>query len=97
VWDKFRRSCFPGRTGDVVYALRPFMVLDDGKQGADHGAPYDYDAHVPLIFCGPGVRPGIYTGDVSPVDLAPTLSALTGIEFPAGRDGRVLPEAIALP
>jgi predicted AlkP superfamily pyrophosphatase or phosphodiesterase len=95
--EKFRRSLYPGRTGDLVFAFQPFIVMDDGTEGADHGAPYDLDAHVPLIFFGPGVRPGTYTGDVSPVDLAPTLSALTGIEFPPGRDGRVLSEAIAFP
>lgn len=93
--EKLRRSWYPGRVGDVVFVLKPFMVLDDGSEGADHGSPYDYDAHVPLIFFGPGVRAGTYARDVSPVDLAPTLSALTGIEFPAGRDGQVLIEAIA--
>lgn len=95
--EKLRRSYYPGRTGDVMFALKPFTVMDDGTEGADHGSPYDYDAHVPLIFMGAGVKSGTYTRDVSPADLAPTLSAMTGIEFPAGRDGCVLTEAIGQP
>lgn len=95
--EKMRRSSFPGRTGDLLFALKPFIVLADGTQGADHGSPYDYDAHVPLIFMGAGVKPGKYARDVSPADLAPTLSAITGIEFPAGREGCVLTDAIDLP
>ena len=77
-----------------MFAFNPFVIMEDGTQGAEHGAPYDYDAHVPLILFGPGVRPGIFAADVSPVDLAPTLSGLTGIALPAGCEGRVLSEAI---
>ncbi len=97
LWEKFRRSIFPGRSGDLVYALRPYRVLDDGSEGADHGSPYSDDAHVPLLLFGAGIRPGAYTGPASPVDIAPTLSALTGINPPPGSEGRVLEEALQLP
>jgi predicted AlkP superfamily pyrophosphatase or phosphodiesterase len=93
---RLRRSCFPGRVGDVVFALRPYVVEDEGSTGASHGEPYEYDSHVPLLIMGPGVTPGRYVREVSPVDIAPTLSVLLGVEFPPAREGRVLSEAIAL-
>jgi predicted AlkP superfamily pyrophosphatase or phosphodiesterase len=94
LWEKFRRSYFPGRTGDLVYAFQPFIVMDDGKEGADHGSPYPDDAHVPLMLYGPGIRPGVFMSEVSPADIAPTLSALLGVNIPPGCEGRVLIEAL---
>lgn len=65
---------------------------------ASHGTPYAYDAHVPVLICGPGVvRPGVYLGQAAPSDIAPTLSALLGVEYPSGCDGRVLTEALVSP
>lgn len=94
VESKMKRSFHPLRSGDVMYALKPYWTEGDSPRGASHGEPYEYDAHVPLIIVGEGIRKGVYANDVSPVDLAPTLSALLGIEFPAGREGRVLVEAL---
>ena len=82
------------RSGDVVYALKPFWTEGDEPEGASHGEAYEYDAHVPLILVGEGIRYGKYATEASPVDIAPTLSALLGIEFPAGGEGRVLVEAM---
>lgn len=91
---KMEKSFMKTRSGDVVYALKPYWTEGDSPEGASHGEPYEYDAHVPLIIAGSGIRPGKYFGEASPVDIAPTLSALLGIEFPAGREGRVLTEAL---
>ncbi len=91
--NKMQRSFSKLRSGDVVYALKPYWTEGDSPYGASHGEPYDYDAHVPLIIVGETVNKGTYAVEASPVDIAPTLSALLGIEFPAGREGRVLIEA----
>jgi predicted AlkP superfamily pyrophosphatase or phosphodiesterase len=91
---KMKRSFMKTRSGDVVYALKPYWTEGDNPEGASHGEPYEYDAHVPLIITGDGIRRGKYFTEASPVDIAPTLSALLGIEFPAGREGRVLVEAM---
>lgn len=91
---KMKKSFYPQRSGDVIYALKPYWTEGDWPAGASHGEPYEYDAHVPLIVVGNGIRRGTYTTEASPIDIAPTLSALLGIEFPAGRDGRVLGEAL---
>ncbi len=94
---KMKRSFNRIRSGDVVYALKPYWTEGDWPEGAAHGEPYDYDAHVPLILMGEGIRKGTFAAEVSPIDIAPTLSALLGIEFPAGGEGRVLSEALKLP
>lgn len=44
-----------------------------------------------------GIKAGTYWSEASPIDLAPTFSALLGIEFPAGREGHVLTEALLQP
>ncbi|MBX2990392.1 MAG: alkaline phosphatase family protein [Bacteroidetes bacterium] len=94
VENKLKRSFHKVRSGDVVYALRPYWTESNWTAGASHGEPYEYDAHVPLVFVGAGIRKGTYAVEASPVDIAPTLSALLGIELPAGRGGRVLTEAL---
>jgi arylsulfatase A-like enzyme len=94
---KMRRSFFEGRSGDVVYALKPYWYEDDDHTGASHGTPWEYDAHVPLLLFGKGIRPGAYASEASPVDLAPTLAALLGVEFTAGSDGAVLEQALVQP
>jgi arylsulfatase A-like enzyme len=60
-----------------------------------HGSPHYYDRHVPLIFLGAGVSPGVSTEHVATVDVAPTLASLAGIAPPAGLDGRSLEELLA--
>jgi len=52
-----------------------------------HGSPYDYDRHVPMIFFGKGVIPGVRTDPVRTIDVAPTLAALAGIPIPVPVDG----------
>jgi predicted AlkP superfamily pyrophosphatase or phosphodiesterase len=58
--------------------------------GTNHGSPYRHDRHVPLIFLGAGVQPGLSDGRVRTVDVAPTLAALAGIPVPADLAGRDL-------
>jgi predicted AlkP superfamily pyrophosphatase or phosphodiesterase len=62
--------------------------------GTTHFSPYDYDKHVPVLFMGPGIRAGHYDGNVSPIDIAPTLATLLSIETPSGSSGRVLTEML---
>lgn len=61
---------------------------------ADHGKPSDADAHVPLVFWGPGFRRGQYDDRVATVDIAPTLARLLAIAPDTAVDGRVLGEAL---
>ncbi len=88
------RSYFPSRSGDVCFVLKPYYIISGEKTGTNHGQPYDYDSHVPILLAGPGVVPGVYRGEVSPADIAPTISSLLHMEFPPSREGKVLKEAL---
>jgi predicted AlkP superfamily pyrophosphatase or phosphodiesterase len=79
------------RSGDVWLITRPFTFVAEGSLRTTHGTAYSYDTHVPIIFCGSGFRPGRYTTECSPSDIAPTLAALLRIEGPTNAVGRVLP------
>lgn len=61
---------------------------------ATHGAPYDLDAHIPVLFMGPGVKPGRYTMPIRSVDVAPTLAELAQVMPFEAIDGRVLTQAL---
>ncbi|MEX2272577.1 MAG: alkaline phosphatase family protein [Vicinamibacterales bacterium] len=89
-----RLSYFPGRSGDLVLVPRPYWILSSAA--ATHGTHYAYDARVPVIFYGAGVRAGRYWDRASPADVAPTLAALSGITM-AVAEGRVLSSALAEP
>ena len=72
----------------------PAPYAGDSTRGADHTSPYNYDTHVPLAFYGVAFRPGLYATHAEPVDLAPTLSSILGINAPSSSIGRVLTEAL---
>lgn len=50
------RSFNASRSGDLEILLEPYWIR--GATKATHGSPYNYDSHIPLIFMGPGIRPG---------------------------------------
>ena len=80
------------RSGDLEILPEPYWIRQ--AQGATHGTPYSYDAHIPLILMGSAIAPGEYAMPVALNDLAPTLAALARVEMPSGSVGRVLTEAI---
>ena len=82
----------PDRSADVITVLDPYWVYGAGEAG--HGSPYSYDTHVPLIFMGPGIKPGRYDRSVAINDIAPTLATILEIETPSGSIGRVLDEML---
>jgi arylsulfatase A-like enzyme len=62
---------------------------------AEHGIPYDNDAHVPVIFYGPWFKAGRYTERALVADMAPTLARVVGVPPTERLDGHVLDKAIA--
>jgi len=81
------------RGADIFPVTEPNYTY--GKDGASHGSPYNYDAHVPLILMGPGVKTGRFVKPVAVNDIAPTLATILDIEVPSGSAGRALDEALA--
>ncbi|MBS4027642.1 MAG: alkaline phosphatase family protein [Ignavibacteriales bacterium] len=86
---KLKNSFFEKRSGDVFFVMKPYYLEDRGSN-TTHGAPYNYDAHVPVLFYGKGVMKMESNEDCAPIDIAATLSSLLGIEFPPMSEGRVL-------
>lgn len=83
-----QRGYYRGRSADLFIVQKPYWLAQ--KQGTSHGTPFSYDTHVPMIFLGRGIRPGVYNETVRTADIAPTLAALLGVNTPSGSVGRVL-------
>ncbi|SJZ46200.1 Type I phosphodiesterase / nucleotide pyrophosphatase [Chitinophaga eiseniae] len=79
------------RSGDIQIVLSP-AYIDGGKTGTTHGLWYPYDAHIPLVWMGWGVKPGKTNRTVGMTDIAPTLAALLRIQMPSGNVGQVIQE-----
>ena len=75
----------------VLARPAPFVLAGTGTS---HGTSYFYDPHVPLILYGLPFAPGVYRTPSEPVDMAPTLASLLGINAPSASAGRVLTEAL---
>ena len=75
------------RSGDVLVVLKPGFI-SYGTTGSTHGSPQIYDTHAPLLFYGKGIKPGSTVNRTEIPDIAPTISALLGISFPSGTNGK---------
>ncbi len=81
---------FPAEVNvEAVITLDPLSTW--GGNIASHGSPRDYDSHVPLLFGGFGVTPGVRSQYVRTVDIAPTLAQLLGVKVLERVDGVPLP------
>ena len=89
-----RRSLYPGRAGGVFSAYGVEVRFAEGwlgsVRGTEHGTPYWYDRHVPLLFMGPGIAAGRDTTRAATVDFAPTLARLLRLPIPTNLDGHPL-------
>ncbi|MCI0704646.1 MAG: alkaline phosphatase family protein [Planctomycetia bacterium] len=71
VAQQVKRSFYPTRSGDVYVLLKPYYLPSGSlATGTTHGAPYEYDTHVPLLVYGPGIRGGIRTESTTPQAMA---------------------------
>lgn len=78
------------RGADVYIMLEPYWMF--APHGTTHGTTFSYDAHVPVIFMGPGIKAGNFYEAIAVNDIAPTLATILSIEIPSGSVGRVLSE-----
>jgi predicted AlkP superfamily pyrophosphatase or phosphodiesterase len=81
---------------DLFVVPQPYWIFYTGATatGTDHGLPFKYDTHVPMIFMGEGIRPGEYDMPVAVNDIAPTIATMLSVEIPSGSIGRVLNEML---
>jgi arylsulfatase A-like enzyme len=89
-----RASYFPGRSGDLIVALKPRVTpIADPTRGyvATHGSFWDYDRRVPILFWWKGAASFEQPLSVETVDIMPTLASLIGLSVPPAEiDGRCL-------
>jgi len=90
-----QKSFHADRSGDVLWVLDPYCLPREKRKGTSHGSPYDYDAHVPLLLIGAGIRSGSFERAVSPSCIASSVARLLHIAPPAGNVERPLEEALA--
>ncbi|MFM7645924.1 MAG: alkaline phosphatase PafA [Sphingomonadales bacterium] len=84
----------PNRSGDLQIILKPGYIDAYGNTGTTHGLWNPYDAHIPLLWYGWGIKKGITHREVYMTDIAPTLAALLRIQMPSGNIGTVIAEVL---
>lgn len=62
--------------------------------GTTHGVWSSYDSHIPLIFMGWGIKPGVSNREVYNIDIAPTLASLLHVMEPNGSIGKPIVEVL---
>jgi hypothetical protein len=89
---RIRNGFNQARSGNVIVMLDPYWMVS--RSGTTHGAPFDYDTHVPVLFLGVQVRAGRFNANIMVNDVAPTLATMLDVETPSGSVGRVLDEML---
>jgi len=82
------------RFGDVRFELLPGWTGDIGV-GASHGTGYAYDSHVPLLWYGMGIAPGVSYVPHTITDIAPTAAMLVGSKLPSACTGQPIVEVLS--
>jgi predicted AlkP superfamily pyrophosphatase or phosphodiesterase len=68
-------------SGNVCFIYEPAW-MDWAEKGTTHGAGYNYDTHVPLIFYGWGVKKGFSFDYTAITQIAPTICELMQVNQP---------------
>ena len=86
----YQKSFRQDRGNEIKMHFKKYYLIDYAANGTTHGTPYDYDAHIPIIFTGPTIQPGTLTQKIGIVDLAPTLGHILGLKKQKRIDGKVI-------
>jgi hypothetical protein len=89
---RVRNGFHAERSSDLFIVAEPYWLFE--ASGTSHGTPWNYDAHVPIILMGTGVKAGRYHSRAAVNDIAPTIATMLNVEVPSGSAGRVLEEAL---
>ena len=100
--NSIRRNQNALRSGDVYIVQEPQWQFDaqpapgEVASTVDHGTPWPYDTHVPIVFAGASIPARIVSRPVRTVDVAATLAACLGTEPPSRLAGQPLREVVGL-
>lgn len=93
VKEKFVKGYHPKFSGDIqLVPLSGF--IGPGSTGTTHGSWYNYDAHIPMVFMGWGIKSGKTYRETYMTDFAPTIAALLKIQMPSASIGHVVTEVL---
>lgn len=81
------------KSGNLLLVFDP-AYISYGTTGSTHGSTFNYDTHVPLLFYGFGFNKGETVKRTEITDIAPTISAMLGIDFPNGAIGNPIPQVL---
>lgn len=81
------------RGGDLVLVTKS-GVVDGYPTGTSHGVLYNYDAHIPFLLVGNGIKHTAVKSQTYMTDIAPTISTLLGIQMPSGNIGQPVLEVL---
>ena len=90
--DMLANGYYPRRSGDIQIMLLPGTIDFFINSGTTHGLWNPYDAHIPLVWYGWGVKQGKTNRETYMTDIAATLAALLHIQMPSGCVGKPIPE-----
>ena len=82
------------RSGDIQIISHDSMLPNYAKKGTTHSVWNSYDAHIPLIFMGTGIKKGESAKPYHMTDIAPTLAQILKIENPSGNIGNPIVEVL---
>jgi predicted AlkP superfamily pyrophosphatase or phosphodiesterase len=85
----------PKRSGPITFVLDPgWYSGSPNATGTTHGSWNGYDAHIPLVWMGWGIKHGSTVKPTYMTDIAATLAALLHIQSPNGSIGQPIEEVI---
>ena len=87
---RLKNMIHPDKSADVFVILKPGYLYRN-PYGTSHGSPYDYDAHVPILFSRKDRDKNQNIDHTETVDIAPTILNLLDIKSNHAFDGKVLP------
>ena len=82
------------RSGIIQILLQPGWYSGYGTTGTTHGTWNPYDAHIPLVFMGWGIKQGHTNVTTNMTDISATLAALLHIQMPNGCIGSPISAAL---
>lgn len=84
------------RSGVITIVLEPGWYAGSATPGTGttHGSWNAYDAHIPLVWMGWGIRQGHTNKQTAMTDISPTLAALLHIQEPNGCIGKPIEEVM---